>query len=65
MARVDLQRMDWHYTMLDIAVEITKNDKEAKQIHSLLEEIKPKKPTGTGTCKRLNVSGLTLSVNRR
>ena len=34
---------DWHYTMLDIAVEITKNDKEAKQIHSLLEEIKPNK----------------------
>lgn len=32
---------DWHYTMLDIAVELTKNDYEAKQIHSLLNEIKP------------------------
>ena len=32
---------DWHYTMLDIAVELTKSDKEAKQIHTLLDEIKP------------------------
>lgn len=32
---------DWHYTMLDIAVELTKSDKEAKQIHALLDEIKP------------------------
>ena len=32
---------DWHYTMLDIAVELTKNDNEAKQIHILLDEIKP------------------------
>jgi hypothetical protein len=32
---------DWHYKMLDIAVELTRNDYEAKQIHSLLDEIKP------------------------
>jgi hypothetical protein len=32
---------DWHYAMLDIAVELTKSDKEAKQIHALLDEIKP------------------------
>jgi hypothetical protein len=32
---------DWHYTMLDIAVALTKNDSEAKRIHSLLDEVKP------------------------
>jgi hypothetical protein len=32
---------DWHYTMLDIAVELAKSDKEANQIHTLLDEIRP------------------------
>jgi hypothetical protein len=32
---------DWHYTMLYIAVELTRNNYEAKQIHALLDEIKP------------------------
>jgi hypothetical protein len=32
---------DWHFTMLDIAVELTKNDNETKRIHSLLDEVKP------------------------
>jgi hypothetical protein len=32
---------DWHYTMLDIAVELTNNENDAKQIHALLDEIKP------------------------
>ena len=32
---------DWHYTMLDIAVELAQDDNEAKQIHALLDEIKP------------------------
>ena len=31
----------WHFTMLDIAVELTKNDNEAKRIHGLLDEVKP------------------------
>jgi hypothetical protein len=32
---------DWHFTMLDIATELTDNEIDAKQIHVLLDEIKP------------------------
>jgi hypothetical protein len=32
---------DWHFTMLDIATELTDNMIDAKQIHVLLDEIKP------------------------
>jgi len=32
---------DWHFSMLDVAILLAKNQEEAKQIHSLLDNINP------------------------
>ncbi len=32
---------DWHYAMLDIAVELAVNETEANQIHIILDQVKP------------------------